>query len=229
MLTLINNLRTQVGRTAANLPFFTWILGQAGTVQAQTTWRFQRNAHLSTIANGTNVRTLGPAFVLNLADALHYVTTQNGYMDLGCFNAQALLNYYNPATYTTGMDGPFITGATRSGNDVIVTFNLNGNASLFIPTASPAVIDALEVRDGGGILQTVNSWSVTGNQLTLTIATTPAAGWTLDYVYRDVLRPNGTGNYAFTDNDNMLYGSNTIVGTSRRVPARPMTAPITLT
>jgi hypothetical protein len=49
----------------------------------------------------------------------------------------------------------------------------------------------------------------------------------VDYIPKDILRTGG-GSYNITDNNNMLYGTNTIVGTSRRVPARHMTAAITL-
>lgn len=227
-ITVVSRMRSAVGRASGDLPFFTWVLGHAGTTQANPdNWRQIRNEHLTALTSIPNTKPIGPAFVLDLVDSLHYVTTQNGYPDLGCFDAQALLNYYLPGTYTTGMDGPFVTGAAISGNDIVLTFNLNNNSGLFIPLASPEPIDGLVVRNGSAVLQTVSSWSVTGNQLTLTMASTPAAGWTVDYVPKDILRTSG-GAYAITDNNNMLYGTNTVVGTTRRVPCRHMTAAITL-
>jgi hypothetical protein len=225
--TVVGRMRTAVGRTASNLPFFPWVLGHAGgTTAAPDNWRPIRNELINAVTTIPNSRTTGGAYVLDLIDSLHYVTTQNGYIDLGCMNAQALLNYFVPGSYPTGMEGPFVTGAAISGNDIIITFNLNGNSGLLLPIASPSPVDGLVVRNGSAVLQTVSSWAISGNQLTLTMASTPIAGWTVDYIPKDVLRTSGS--YAITDNDNMIYGTNTVVGTTRSVPARPMTAAITL-
>jgi Carbohydrate esterase, sialic acid-specific acetylesterase len=227
--TVVTRMRTALGKTSAELPFFLWTLGHAGTTQTNpTNWREIRTVHVNLRTTIPNIYPVGAAYVLDLVDALHYVTTQNGYIDLGCFVAQALLNYWRPGTYATNMDGPFITGAALSGgNTITITFNLNNNTSLFIPNASPANLDGLVVRDGSNTLQAVSSWAIAGNTLVLTMTNTPIAGWTVDYVGMDIIRVTG-GAYNIADNDNMLYGSNTVVGTSRRVPARHLAASITL-
>lgn len=225
--TVVGRMRTNVGRDANNLPFFPWVLGHAGgTTAAPDNWRPIRNELINAVSTIPNSRTTGGAYVLDLVDSLHYVTTQNGYVDLGCMNAQALANYFLPTSYSTGMEGPFVTGAAISGNDIILSFNLNNNSGLFLPIASPSPVDGLVVRNGSAVLQTVSSWAISGNTLVLTMASTPVAGWTVDYIPKDILRTSGA--YAITDNDNMIYGTNTVIGTTRRVPARPMTAAITL-
>jgi hypothetical protein len=225
--TVVGRMRTNVGRDANNLPFFPWVLGHAGgTTAAPDNWRPIRNELINAVSTIPNSRTTGGAYVLDLVDSLHYVTTQNGYVDLGCMNAQALANYFLPTSYSTGMEGPFVTSASIFGNDIILSFNLNGNSGLFLPIASPSPVDGLVVRNGSAVLQTVSSWAISGNTLVLTMASTPVAGWTVDYIPKDILRTSGA--YAITDNDNMIYGTNTVIGTTRRVPARPMTAAITL-
>jgi len=226
--TLAARMRSSVGRAAADLPFFTWVLGHAGTTQSGSEWRAIRTAHLNVLTTIPNARTVGAAFDLDLVDALHYVTTTRGYMDLGRRDAQAYLNYVNPAVYTTGMDGPFITGAAFAGNNITLTVNLNGNPAIVLPSASPANIDGLRVRDGSNVLQTVGSWAISGNTLVLTMASPPAAGWTVDYMPTELVRTNSGAAYNIADNDNMLYGSNPVVRSPRNVPFRPMTAAIAL-
>jgi hypothetical protein len=226
LVTLVSNVRLAIGRNAASCPFFCWSLGHAGTLQGGN-WGGIREAHLDAIASIPNSRYTGPAHDLDLADALHYLTSERGYYDLGRRIAHAISNYYNPVGIPTNMDGPFITGATRSGSTITITFNLNSNASISIPSASPANIDGLEVRRSG-TLQTISSWVISGNQLTLTMAAAVNAGDTVDYAARDLIRTNTGAAYALTDNDNMIYGSNIVTGSPRGVPVRPMPTAIVL-
>lgn len=216
--TFLTNARTSVGRTAANLPMFLAILGRKGSVSSPNdSWAIVRTAQMNAETNYANVRLVGGYYDLPYTDDLHM--TNASYAKFGRRVTQAILNYLLPGTYTTGMKGPEPTSAAISGNDIIVTFTMNNGTNLRGLTGSTG-ITGFEVRNGSSVVQTINAAAITSaNQITLTMASTPASGWTVRYI------PSATFN-----NSNLAYSDATVVGitTNDTVPAMPTRATITL-
>lgn len=215
--TMLNNLRTDVGRSAANLPMYLAILGRKGSAASPDEWRTVRSAQMNAETNYTNVKLVGGYYDLPYTDDLHM--TAASYVKMARRVSQAMLNVYAPGTYTTGMKGPEPTSASISGNNIIVTFTMNNGTNLRGNTSNTG-ITGFEVRDGSSVVQTINAAAITAaNQITLTMASTPAAGWTVRYI------PAAT-----FDNSNLAYSDAPVIGiaTNDTVPAMPTRTAITL-
>lgn len=216
--TYLTNARNSVGRTAANLPMFLAILGRKGSVSSPNdSWSIVRTAQMNAETNYTNVKLVGGYYDLPYVDDLHM--TNASYAKFGRRITQAILNYLLPGSYTTGMKGPEPTSASIIGNNIVVTFTMNNGTNLRGNTGNTG-ITGFEVRDGSNVVQTIISASVTAaNQITLTMASTPAAGWSVRYI------PSAT-----FDNSNLAYSDAPVIGiaTNDTVPAMPTRTAITL-
>ncbi len=215
--TYLTNARASVGRAAADLPHYIAILGRKGSAASPDNWAVVRTALMDAETNYTNVKLVGGYYDLPYTDDLHM--TAASYAKFGRRISQAVLNYMLPGTYTTGMKGPEPTSASISGNDIIVTFTMNNGSNLRGNTSDTG-ITGFEVRDGSNVVQTISSAAVTSaTQVTLTMASTPASGWTVRYI------PAAT-----FDNSNLVYSDAPAIGigTNDTVPAMPTRSPITL-
>jgi hypothetical protein len=215
--TMLTNLRTDVGRSAANLPMYLAILGRKGSAASPDEWRTVRSAQMNAETNYTNVKLVGGYYDLPYTDDLHM--TAASYVKMARRVSQAMLNYFAPGTYPTGMKGPEPTSASIIGNDIIMSFTMNNGTNLRGNTSNTG-ITGFEVRDGSNVVQTINAAAITSaNQITLTMASTPAAGWTVRYI------PAAT-----FDNSNLAYSDAPVIGiaTNDTVPAMPTRIPITL-
>lgn len=215
--TLINNFRADVGRVAANLPVYLAVLGRKGSAASPDSWAVVRTAQMNAETNYANVRLVGGYYDLPYTDDLHLNAAS--YAKLGRRITQAVLNHALPGSYPTGMKGPEPTSASSSGNTIIVTFTMHTGANLRGLLGSTG-ITGFEVRNGGNTVEAITSATITGaNQVTLTMANTPAAGWTVRYIHA-----------ATFDNSTLLYSDAPVVGITSNdtVPALPTRAPLTI-
>jgi hypothetical protein len=216
--TFLTNARASVGRTAANLPMFLAILGRKGSVSSPNdSWSIVRTAQMNAETNYTNVKLVGGYYDLPYTDDLHM--TAASYAKFGRRVTQAILNYLLPGTYTTGMKGPEPTSASISGSTIIVTFTMN-NGTLLRGLTGDTGLTGFAVLNGASGSETITGAAITAsNQVTLTMANTPAAGWSVRYI------PSAT-----FDNSNLVYSNATVVGiaTNDTVPAMPTRTAITL-
>jgi len=216
--TFLTNARASVGRTSANLPMFLAILGRKGSVSSPNdSWSIVRTAQMDAETNYTNVKLVGGYYDLPYTDDLHMNAAS--YAKFGRRITQAILNYLLPGAYTTGMKGPEPTSASISGSTIIVTFTMN-NGTLLRGLTADTGLTGFAVLNGASGSETITGAAITAsNQVTLTMANPPAAGWSVRYI------PSAT-----FDNSNLVYSNATVVGiaTNDTVPAMPTRTAITL-
>ena len=180
---LIPKLRTYAaaGRTAAQNPAFITITGRITTSPfAPNNFRNVRTAQQNAIETIANARHAGCCHDLTLADSAH--PDQAGFILMGKRIVQGILNYYDPATYPTGVRGPALSSASFSGNDITVTFSLNGASTLRGNTGASA-LTGFVVKNNAGVVQTISSTAIpSASSITLTLANPPASGWTVDFL-----------------------------------------------
>ena len=180
---LIPKLRTYAvaGRTAAQNPAFITITGRITTSPfAPANFRNVRTAQQNAIGTMTNARHAGALHDLTLSDSAH--PDAAGFILMGKRIAQGIAHYYDHATYPTGVNGPALTGASFSGSDISVTFTLNGASTLRGKTGASA-LNGFVVKNGSGVTQTISSTAIpTASSITLTMATPPASGWTVEFL-----------------------------------------------
>jgi hypothetical protein len=218
MIAMIDNLRNAVGRSATNLPFFSAILGRKNTASSPIdAWWDVRVAQVNTLAAVQNCFHLGGYYDLSKSDDLHLDAA--GFLKMGARIAQAIGHYLGLGGFTNNMIGALPTGATFSGNNITITYNLNGATTLRGKTGASG-LTAFTVRNSSGTVQTISSTNIpTANTVTLTMAVAPTAGWTIGYA-----------NNATFDAANMLYTDKAVTGivTNDTVPALPNTSILTL-
>lgn len=216
--TFVTNARASVGRSAANLPFFSGILGRKGSAAATDSWGNVRKGTLLALAAITNAHHAGAYYDQALTDDLHY--TGAAYRNFGHRAARAVLAVLQPGSFPTGVRGAQPTGATFSGQDITITYTLNGATTLRGLTGATG-LTGFVVRNGGGTAQTISATAIpTANTVVLTISGgTPAAGWTVDYVPA-----------AQVDTTNLLYSDLAVADITGNgtVPALPPTAAMVL-
>jgi hypothetical protein len=212
------NARTAVGRSAATLPFFSAVLGRKGSVSATDSWGNIRKGTVLALNALTNAHHLGGYYDQALNDDLHY--TGAAYRIFGHRVTRAILAVLQPGSYPTGVRGPNPTGASFSGQDITVTYALNGSTTLRGLTGATG-LTGFVVKNSSGTAQTISATAIpTANTVVLTISGgTPATGWTVDYVAA-----------AQVDTTNLLYGDLPVadIAGNGTVPALPLASPITL-
>jgi hypothetical protein len=214
--TVVTQMRSEVGRSSSDLPFFCWVLGRRLSTE-QGTWAAIRGAHSNLIDSMPNTYPIGGAFDLPMTDTLHYNAV--GYARLGNRASQALLNRVLPASYPTAMRGGRIASASFSGSVVTVTVNLITGTALQGATGNTGITGFL-VKNGSGVAQTITSAAIVGaNTVELTLASPPATGWTVEYLATSVL-----------DVTNLLYTNAAVIGISdtQTLPVLPTFTAITL-
>jgi hypothetical protein len=214
--TVVTQIRSEVGRSSSDLPFFCWILGRRLSTE-QGTWAAIRGAHSNLIDSMPHTYPIGGAFDLPMTDALHYNAA--GYARLGNRASQALLNRLLPASFATGMRGGRITGATFSSNVITVTVDPVTGTALQGATGATG-ITGFVVRNGSGTVQTLSSIVIaSATTVALTLASPPAAGWTVEYLPTAVL-----------DVSNLLYTNAPVTGINdpQTVPVLPTLATVVL-
>lgn len=130
--TMISLLRANFPRTAAQLPVFQSETSRndVGWAPNDSNFRSVRNAQQNTIPTIENCRYQGASHSLAFADDLHPAATEAGYWRFEKMFAQALLNYLDSATYTTGMLGAAPTGAVINGSTIDISYTLNNGTTL---------------------------------------------------------------------------------------------------
>ncbi len=113
---------------------------------------------------------------VDLVDGLH--PTATGYGTIAERASRKILQYLGESV--TGVDGPRITGASRSGTTVTVTVTHDGGTD-FTPTTG---IKGFTFFDGGSEIAVNAAVRTNATTITLTLASTPTAGTkTLYYLY----------------------------------------------
>ena len=133
--------------------------------------------------------------------------------------AQGMVNYYDPATWPTGVQGPVMSSASFSGNDITVTFSLSGASTLRGKTGASG-LNGFVVKNGSGVAQTISSTAIpSAGTVTLTMASAPASGWTVEFL------PDPQVTIT-----NLPYGDLPCLGVTGNdtVPAMPGTVTLTL-
>lgn len=214
--TLAPALRSELGRTASELPFGIAILGrrQSGSAVVPGSWRLVRNAHYNCLGTITNAFDAGCLHDCSMSDAYHY--DNNGYIRIAKRYAQAMLFFMG--ALSTGMRGATPVSVSRSGNNIDITFALNNGTTLQGLTGATG-LTGFEVRDSGGTAKTISATAIpSSNTVRLTLSSAAAAGDTVDYNKDDTMTVT-----------NQLYTNATVIADTVGVPARPWAGPLTLT
>jgi hypothetical protein len=215
---LIPQIRTYItGRTAATLPVVIAKLGTntAGTSAVDAGWRQVRNGQAQALPNITNALEL-EMYDLAHGDALH--PSAAGYIRLGKRQAQALLNYLLPGTYTNPMTGATVASASISGlNDIDVVFTLNHGSTLQGLTGSTGLTGFRVFDDLLSLVTITGAIVQSANTIRLTISGVPMVGYAVDYI--DIQNPVITNN---------VFTNASVIGDAAGVPVRAFTAGITV-
>jgi hypothetical protein len=214
---LIPQIRTYItGRTASTLPVIIPITGTntAGTSAVDAGWRAVRNGTKAAIATITNALDGSEMYDLAHGDALH--PSAAGYIRLGKRQAQALLNYLLPGTYTNPMTGASVVSATRNGGGthINVVFTLNFGTTLQGLTGSTGLTGFRVLRSG--VAQSITA-AVVQSTNTIRLSGSFNAGDVVDYI--DIQNPVITNN---------VYTNAPVIGDAAGVPVRAFTAGITV-
>ena len=205
---------TQTGRTTSTFKMGLATLGPTDGYGPEGSFGTIRRAQLSRAAL-PGFYLAGNAIDLPLGDSVH--TSVAGLAVLGKRFAKA------GAAALAGAPkaGPKIASATRSG--AVITVTITGGTGALVDGAggSGAALSGIRVYDGG-VLATISSTAISGSNIVITLAATPAGAVTLDYGMANA--PHGTNPAA----NAVLYDSDTVPGHTRGLPLQPCAA-ITVT
>lgn len=214
-------MRTDVGRTASQLPILMYSLGKKANASPDG-FNAIRNAQRDISYGGsaiTNVIFAGPTYDAALSDTIHY--TAAGYRHIMGRALTAYLNSILPETYTSGMRGAELTSASGvGGSTVTCTFTLNNGTQLQDASGGTGAVSltGFIVRDSGGTARTITGTNInSATTVQITVSTTLAAGDTVEYC--QVSNPDTT---------NPLYTNVTVVGSSLTLPAMSTRAAISI-
>lgn len=216
LLGLRNALHASTGRNATNFNLGIVVLGPGDGFAAVGRMGAIRKAQLEFIAQTPGVYLSSSATDGDLAtDAIHF--TVQSQERQGKRYALGLAGRLGASAY--GAEGPHITGATRSGATVTVAIAQNGGTSLMDGaggTTGTGLTGFRVFNDGTPV--TIGSKTISGNNVVLTLASTPAGAVTLDYAMTDAPFGNPMVPAA------ALYDNRTVPGDSIGVPLQPCTA-----
>ena len=129
---LLARIRTDLGKTAAELPIFLVIMGD--TSDESGTWGEIRLAQMDVLDTaGLNVLPCSVAFDLTRSDAYHYEAVDDGddgYTEMAKRQASAIAHWYDPVTYPNSTKGATAISAVRNGTSVDITYTLNNGTTL---------------------------------------------------------------------------------------------------
>lgn len=130
--TMVSLLRVNFTRTAAQLPVFASETARNDAISSanDNNFRAVRNAQQATIPNVTNCFTQGASHSLTHDDDLHPSGSVSGYWRFEKMFAQAVLNYLDNVTYSTGLRGAEPTGAVINGSTIDISYTLNNGSTL---------------------------------------------------------------------------------------------------
>lgn len=208
------------GRTASTLPVFLPTVGTntGGGSAVDAGWRQVRNGILAAIPNITNAFSGGEMYDLTHSSEGAYSPHPNaaGYVRLGKREAQCILNYLLPATYTNPMEGASVLSATAngSGTHIDVAFTLNYGTTLEGLTADTGLTGFRVLRSGTP--QTITAAVVQFSD-TIRLSGAFANGDVVEYI--DTQNPVVT---------NSVYTNASVLGDSAGVPVRPFTSGLSL-
>lgn len=222
LLNLLNNCRTLAGRNASNFHFGVVLLGPATTYYgAEGNGGLVRKAQLEFIAENANngVFMAGSAHDTNLAgDGVHF----NAVSQIRQGKVYALGLQRRLAGLPYGVEGPKITGATRSGSVItVVVQHSHGTALLDGAGGSGGALLGWRVFDNGAAA-TISATAISGNAVVLTLAAPPSGPVTLDYCMTNA--PFG----GTTAPASVVYDNDTVPGDTLGLPLQPCAA-ITVT
>ena len=213
---VIPQIRSYVtGRTSSTLPVIIAKVGTntAGGSAVDAGWRNVRNGQVQALPNITNALEL-EMYDLAHADALH--PSAAGYIRLGKRQAQALLNYLLPGTYTNPMTGASVVSATRNGGGthINVVFTLNFGTTLQGLTGSTGLTGFRVLRSG--VAQSITA-AVVHSTNTIRLSGSFDPGDVVEYI--DIQNPVITNN---------VFTNAAVIGDAAGVPVKPFAAGITL-
>ncbi len=195
--TMVSLLRANFSRTAAQLPVFAseTARNDATSSPNDNNFRAVRNAQQTTIPTITNCFTQGASHSLTHDDDLHPSGSVSGYWRFEKMFAQAVLNYLDSATYTTGLRGAGPTGAVINGSTIDISYTLNNGTTLQGLTGATGltgfvVYGAAQSMTAVETTLTVNS--ITKSGTTATATTSAAHGLS---VGQPVFISGATGSY----------------------------------
>lgn len=182
LVALATLVRTKCGRTASELPWpimglGRFVSGTAGNAYALDASRDRFRKMQWDLCEGPGAIAgfwfAGSQIDIAQGDADHYSDVIECSRRAGAAMARA------KGWATKDRRGPVVTGATFSGNDIVVALDMQLSTALTCSVVpSPAV--NFVFRDASNAVQTALSMTIGTAQVTFTFATPPAAGWTVN-------------------------------------------------
>jgi hypothetical protein len=213
---IMNGIRTQTGRTAANSHFGVVTLGPTVSYGAEGSFGTMRAAALAFVASNAGVFLAGVATDGDVTDGVHLSAAMQG----------RLGKRYAKSTYARliGADkpGPKIGGATRSGTTVTVVVTGGTGALKDGAGGSGAALLGFRFFDAGagGAQIAYTASTISGSTVLLTLASAPAGALTMDYAMANT--PYGSASAPVPAA--ILYDSDTVPGDTLGLPLQPCMA-----
>lgn len=178
--TMVALLRANFSRPATQIPVFAseTCTNDVSSSPNDNNFRAVRNAQQATIPTITNCFTQGASHSLTHDDDLHPSGSASGYWRFEKMFAQAVLNYLDNVTYTTGLRGAEPTGAVINGSTIDISYTLNNGTALQGLTGATN-LTGFVVYGAAKSISTITNTVLTVNTLTrsgsVATATTSAA------------------------------------------------------